>query len=287
MGGVVSSIKETYVSTRIGEVFTTRKSSDNYIFRSCLIKSEFLNRLSQIDKIYKSVYQLNAINECTLTIHVDRLIFGLLRRVNVNALIETRTQENIQNALDNIRKINEVHKKYFINYEQDRIENKTLDEIEEYLNQISEIDPENLDLTQDLDDVTASLTDVSYSILGITQIMKKLLQTLKDEVKNERDIEFSKHALHRFYYCTICPEYRKWNYNKFITEKLSPFLNRIEIKIEELNVQKGYFDTIINFNLNRCIGNENQTQVIDLSNQAGVNLRRLYTAYRINNRNNN
>ena len=116
--------------------------------------------------------------------HVDRLIFGLLRRVNVNALIETRTQENIQNALDNIRKINEVHKKYFINYEQGRIEYKTLDEIEEYINEISEIDPENLDLTRDLDVITASLTDVSYSILGITQIMKKLLHTLKDEVKN-------------------------------------------------------------------------------------------------------
>ena len=46
MGGVVSYVKESYVSTRIGEVFTTRKRSDNYVFRSCLIKSDFVNRLS-------------------------------------------------------------------------------------------------------------------------------------------------------------------------------------------------------------------------------------------------
>ena len=63
MGGVVSYVKESYVSTRIGEVFTTRKRSDNYVFRSCLIKSDFVNRLSQIDKIYKSVYQLNALKD--------------------------------------------------------------------------------------------------------------------------------------------------------------------------------------------------------------------------------
>ena len=159
----------TVFTTRFVETFTYNDDSeDNYVYKSCLIESDFKNRIKKLMNIYNIIFQENQKGECKLTYLVTRLIIGSTTKHNIIPLIETHDEDNIKNCLKFVKNLKYLNNKYFTGLSQSNITTKTSEEIENSLHQLSDIDDTSINLDLEEGAFQNSLPNVDLSIIEIT-----------------------------------------------------------------------------------------------------------------------
>lgn len=266
---------------RIKELFSYKRASTttDYRYQPSLIKLEYKTRVEEITQLYFKLYQRNTNDECELSIDVERLLIGLIRKFNVESNIDSDNDENIRDIIIVLKNLEKVHFKYFVkdNCDNINLNNSTIEDINLSLRMISRIQPYRIDLKlrENFED---TLSDSKYSISEVTNLMIKLLEKLNNDVENyitEQEVYYNNYPWRN---TLRCPKFRKWNYNKYVEEEIRSFIRRVEIKLLDIQAENTRFDTVINQNLEKSLeAGNNKTH---LRKQAVINLKRLYTNYR-------
>ena len=106
-----------------------------------------------------------------------------------------------------------------------------------------------------------------------------MLRELKSDVEKYRNDKDSYYKRYPIRNCLKSPNYRKWNYNRFIYNELDHFSDILQIKDGDVIKEKNKFNTIVNDNLGQSFNVEAQRK-LHLYNQSTVNLKSLYTSFR-------
>lgn len=266
---------------RVKEFFSYKRASTttDYRYQHSLIKLEYKTRVEEITQLYFKLYQRNTNDECELSIDVERLLIGLIRKFNIESYIDSDNDEKIKDIIIVLKNLEKLHFKYFVkdNCDNINLDNSTIENINLSLRMISRIQPYNIDLKlkENFED---TLSNSKYSISEVTNLMIKLLEKLNTDVENYITQQEQYYYNNPWRNILRCPKFRKWNYNKYVEEEIRSFIRRVEIKLLEIQSENTRFDTVINENLEKSLeAGNNKTH---LRKQAVINLKRLYTNYR-------
>lgn len=271
-----------WIVARIKEFFKYKGQKKEFKFKyePTLIDNEFKDRVEEITLIYYRIYQKNGNNECEFSLDVERLIMGLIRKYNIEAEINTNENDNIIEVIKILKNLKTMHHKYFVKNDNLTIEEETTKSINRSLNSINKISPHLINLKLNNDTFEESLPNTKFSISEITNLIIKLLEKLNTDIEKyikDKDAYYKKYSIRNYF---ICPEFRKWNYEKYIEDDVRSFIKRVEIKLLDIEKEIPILDLVINKNLEKSLQTNNINIKKDLLNQSIINLKRMYVKYR-------